>query len=293
MNHTMIQKWQAEKALTVKQGCEIFAISRAGYYAAQRRKQKPQPLCPIKVQLKSHFEASDRSYGSRRLLVDLNNKGIRIGRYRVCRLMKEMNLKPIWKRKFVNTTDSNHSLPIFENILNRNFKPVAANQAWVSDITYIRTRNGWIYLAAVLDLYSRKIVGWAMAPTMPAELVCTALQLAISQRQPKAGLIVHSDRGSQYASHEHRNLLNKYGCIGSMSRKGNCWDNAVMERFFLNLKMERVWRQDYANHEEAMRNINDYIINFYNSQRLHSTLGYVSPNNYEANGAMKKPISVS
>ena len=111
-----------------------------------------------------------------------------------------------------------------------------------------------------------------MAPTMPAELVCTALQLAICQRQPRAGLIVHSDRGSQYASHEHRNLLNKYGCIGSMSRKGNCWDNAVMERFFLNLKMERVWRQAYANHEEAMRNINDYIINFYNSQRLHSTL---------------------
>jgi len=116
---------------------------------------------------------------------------------------------------------------------------------------------------------------------------------AISQRQPRAGLIVHSDRGSQYASHEHRNLLNKYGCIGSMSRKGNCWDNAVMERFFLNLKMERVWRQDYANHEEAMRNINDYIINFYNSQRLHSTLGYVSPNNYEANMAIKQPISVS
>ena len=178
-------------------------------------------------------------------------------------------------------------------MLNRNFKPVAANQAWVSDITYIRTRSGWLYLAAVLDLYSRKIVGWAMAPTMPAELVCTALQLAISQRQPKAGLIVHSDRGSQYASHEHRNLLNKYGCIGSMSRKGNCWDNAVMERFFLNLKMERVWRQDYANHEEAMRNINDYIISFYNSQRLHSTLGYVSPNNYEANMAIKQPISVS
>ena len=293
MNHAMIQQWQAEKAITVKQGCEVFSISRAGYYAAQSKKQKPRPLCPIKVQLKSHFETSGRSYGSRRLLVDLNNQGIRIGRYRVRSLMKEMNIKPIWKPKFVNTTDSNHSLPIFENVLNRNFKPVAANQAWVSDITYVRTRSGWLYLAAVLDLYSRKIVGWAMAPTMPAELVCNALQLAICQRQPRAGLIVHSDRGSQYASHEHRNLLNKYGCIGSMSRKGNCWDNAVMERFFLNLKMERVWRQDYANHEEAKRNINDYIINFYNSQRLHSTLGYVSPNNYEANMAIKLPISVS
>ena len=191
MNHIMIQKWQAEKATTVKQGCEIFAISRAGFYAAQLRARKPQPLCPIKVQLKSHFEASDRSYGSRRLVVDLNDKGIRIGRYRVCRLMKEMNLKPIWKRKFVSTTDSNHSLPIFENILNRNFKPVAANQAWVSDITYIRTRSGWLYLAAVLDLYSRKIVGWAMAPTMPVELVCSALHtLFVNASQQRGSLSI-------------------------------------------------------------------------------------------------------
>jgi transposase InsO family protein len=288
----MIQKWQAEKAITVKQGCELLNISRAGYYAALR-KRKPQPICPIKVQLKSHFETSGRSYGSRRLVVDLNNQGIRIGRYRVRSLMKEMNIKAIWKRKFVNTTDSNHSLPIFENVLNRKFKPLAANQAWVSDITYIRTRSGWLYLAAVLDLYSRKIVGWAMASTMPAELVCTALQLAICQRQPKPGLVVHSDRGSQYASHEYRDLLNRYDCIGSMSRKGNCWDNAVMERFFLNLKMERVWRQDYANFEEARCNVTDYMINFYNSQRLHSTLGYLSPNNYEAKMITKEPIVVS
>jgi transposase InsO family protein len=245
------------------------------------------------VQLKSHFETSGRSYGSRRLVVDLNNQGIRIGRYRVRSLMKEMNIKAIWKRKFVNTTDSNHSLPIFENVLNRKFKPLAANQAWVSDITYIRTRSGWLYLAAVLDLYSRKIVGWAMASTMPAELVCTALQLAICQRQPKPGFVVHSDRGSQYASHEYRDLLNRYDCIGSMSRKGNCWDNAVMERFFLNLKMERVWRQDYANFEEARCNVTDYMINFYNSQRLHSTLGYLSPNNYEAKMITKEPIVVS
>ena len=292
MNHSMIQKWQAEKAITVKQGCELLNISRAGYYAALR-KRKPQPICPIKVQLKSHFETSGRSYGSRRLVVDLNNQGIRIGRYRVRSLMKEMNIKAIWKRKFVNTTDSNHSLPIFENVLNRKFKPLAANQAWVSDITYIRTRSGWLYLAAVLDLYSRKIVGWAMASTMPAELVCTALQLAICQRQPKPGLVVHSDRGSQYASHEYRDLLNRYDCIGSMSRKGNCWDNAVMERFFLNLKMERVWRQDYANFEEARCNVTDYMINFYNIQRLHSTLGYLSPNNYEAKMITKEPIVVS
>jgi transposase InsO family protein len=145
----------------------------------------------------------------------------------------------------------------------------------------------------VLDLFSRKIVGWAMAPNMPAELVCTALQMTITQRQPSPGLIVHSDRGSQYASQDYRNLLDQYGLQGSMSRKGNCWDNAVMERFFLNLKMERVWRQDYANHQEAVRDVTDYIVAFYNSQRLHSTLGYLSPNVFERKMADEQPILVS
>jgi putative transposase len=149
------------------------------------------------------------------------------------------------------------------------------------DITYIRTRSGWLYLAAVLDLYSRKVIGWAMAPTMPAELVCTALQMAIAQRQPSAGLIVHSDRGSQYASAAYQALLAQHGLCCSMSRKGNCWDNAVMERFFLNLKMERVWRNDYANHAEAMRDVTDYIVAFYNAVRLHSTLGNLAPAAFE------------
>jgi putative transposase len=158
---------------------------------------------------------------------------------------------------------------------------------------YIRTRSGWLYLAAVLDLYARKIVGWAMAPNMPAELVCSALQMALCQRQSPPGLIVHSDRGSQYASQDCRDLLARYGLQGSMSRRGNCWDNSVMERFFLNLKMERVWRQDYANHEEAMRDVTDYIVNFYNSRRLHSKLGYLPPNDYERKMAEKQPIPVS
>jgi transposase InsO family protein len=182
---------------------------------------------------------------------------------------------------------------VFDNVLNRQFMPTAANQVWVSDITYIRTCSGWLYLAAVLDCYSRKVIGWAMAPNMPAELVCTALQLAISQRNPPAGLIVHSDRGSQYASQEHQQLLNRYQLQGSMSRKGNCWDNAVMERFFLNLKMERVWQRDYANHQEAIRDVTDYIVGFYNRQRLHSTLGYLSPNRYERQMTEKQLILVS
>ncbi|HEM8811359.1 TPA: IS3 family transposase, partial [Klebsiella pneumoniae] len=145
----------------------------------------------------------------------------------------------------------------------------------------IRTDSGWLYLAAVLDLYSRRIVGWSMAPTMPAQLVCDALSMAISVRQPAPGLLVHSDRGSQYASAEHRQLLENHGLVLSMSRKGNCWDNAVMERFFLNLKMERVWQTRYANHTEAKQDITDYIVNFYNSTRLHSKLGYRSPAQYE------------
>jgi len=292
MNYRLVQQLQ-EKAVPVQQSCHALAVSRSGYYAAQQRKLRPQSICPTTVHLKSLFEASGRSYGSRRLCRNLNQQGISIGRYRVRSLMRVHQLKPIWKRKFIHTTDSKHNLPVFENVLNRRFTPAKANQAWVADITYIRTRSGWLYLAAVLDLYSRKLVGWAMAPNMPAELVCTALQMAICQRQPAPGLIVHSDRGSQYASQEYRDLLDQYALRGSMSRKANCWDNAVMERFFLNLKMERVWRRDYANHQEAISDITDYIVGFYNSKRLHSTLGYLPPNGYERKMAEQQPISVS
>ena len=196
--------------------------------------------------------------------------------------MKAGGLRAKWRRKYIHTTNSRHELPIAPNVLNRDFAPAAPNRAWVSDVTYIRTRAGWLYLAAVMDLYSRKIVGWAMASEMPAQLVCTALRMAISSRQPQPGLIVHSDRGCQYASAEHAMLLNAHGLVASMSRKGNCWDNAVMERFFLNLKMERVWHRDYANHAEARRDVADYIVCFYNSIRLHSTLRYCSPMDYEA-----------
>jgi putative transposase len=188
--------------------------------------------------------------------------------------MRQHGLRSTWKRKFVHTTDSKHAMPTSPNVLDRQFNPAQPNQAWVADITYIRTRSGWLYLAVVLDLFARKVVGWAMAPDMQAGLVCRALQLAIVQRQPAAGLIVprvaNSDRGSQYASAAHQALLVKHGLVGSMSRKGNCWDNAVMERFFLSLKMERIWQRDYANHGEAMNDIANYIVSFYNSVRLHS-----------------------
>jgi transposase InsO family protein len=216
-----------------------------------------------------------------------------VGRYKVRRMMRANGLRSAWKRKFVHTTDSEHNLPVAENVLNRQFEMQAANTAWVADITYIQTRSGWLYLAVVLDLFSRKIVGWAMAPNMPAELVCSAMQMAIAQRRPPPGLIAHSDRGSQYASASYRSLLARHGMQQSMSRKGNCWDNAVMERFFLSLKVERVWRRNYANHGEAIRDITQYIVGYYNNERLHSKLGYLPPTVYERQMALGQPIEVS
>ena len=223
----------------------------------------------------------------------LESQGLHIGRYKARSLMREAGLKPVWKRKFIHTTNSKHDLPVAANILDRQFNPAAPNVAWVRDITDIRTGSGWLYLAVVLELFSRKVVGWAMAPSMPAELVCTALQMALQQRGPASGLIVHSDRGSQYVSQQYQALLARHGVVCSMSRKGNCWDNAVAERFFLNLKMERVWQRDYANHAEAKTDVTAYLVGFYNTERLHSVLGNLPPAVFERNMAAKEPIAVS
>lgn len=290
MIYKLVDQWQQKAAVT--QACRVLDVSRSGYYAARVRAKAPV-ICAATVHLKAAFNASERSYGSRRLVSTLQAQNINIGRFKVMRLMREYNLKPVWKRKFVSTTDSNHDLPVAENILNRQFNPAQPNQAWTSDITYIRTRSGWLYLAVIMDLYSRKIIGWAMSATMHTELVSRALLMAIGHRQPAAGLLLHSDRGSQYASHEYQWLLKQHGIICSMSRKGNCWDNAVMERFFLNLKMERVWQRDYANHMEAIKDITEYIVGFYNCVRLHSTLGNLPPMIYEMEMAAKELIEVS
>ena len=292
MSYQLIEDLQM-KAVTVSQACRTLEVSRSGYYAAAKRRSTVPVVCAASVHLKAAFAASGRTYGSRRLRAAVHVSGVTMGRHKVRRLMRLNGLHPVWKRKFVHTTDSKHSMPVSPNVLARQFEKPLPNQAWVSDITYIRTRSGWLYLAAVLDLHSRKIVGWAMAPEMPATLVCTALQMAIVQRNPAAGLVVHSDRGTQYASAQHQKLLEKFGLVGSMSRKGNCWDNAVMERFFLNLKMERVWQKDYANHHEAMTDVADYIVGFYNSTRLHSKLGYLSPNAFERKSSTQPPIDVS
>lgn len=280
MIHQLVRQLQS-KACPVTRICRVLRISRSGFYEARQRQSKPKPACPVAIKLKAAFVSSGDCYGSRRLVGALRQEGMFVGRFKVRRLMKRYDLRPAWKRKFVHTTNSKHDLPVAENLLNREFMPKGINQSWVADITYIRTRSGWVYLAAVMDLFSRKIVGWSMAPHMRAELVCSAMQLAIAQRQPAPGLIAHSDRGSQYAGADYQDLLKRHGVRCSMSRKANCWDNAVMERFFLNLKMERTWRKDYANHGEAIRDVTDYIVKFYNQDRLHSTLGYLPPNQYE------------
>lgn len=209
----------------------------------------------------------------------LCTQGLRIGRHRVRRLMREHGLRALWRRKFVHTTDSGHALPVSTNVLARRFNPSGPNQAWVSDITYIRTRSGWLYLAVVLDLYARKVVGWAMAPTMHAELVCAALQLAIAQRQSTPGLIVHSDRGSQYASALHQALLARHNLVGSMSRKGNCFDNAAIESFFGTLKAEyyHLERPDSIDTLEA--GVHDYV-HYYNHERIKLRLNGLSPVEY-------------
>lgn len=278
MIQRLISQW-GKKASTVRLA-RLLGVSRSGIYAAQRRRQSAGPS-PLAASVLTAFRASGGNYGSCRVSAVLKAQGLSVGRYRARRLMREQGLKTRWRRKFTRTTDSRHDFPVAENILDRQFKPAAIDQAWVADITYIRTGRGWLYLAAVMDLYSRKIVGWAMAPTMPAELVCSALKMALDLRQPAPGLIVHSDRGSQYAGHLHQALLKHHKLVPSMSRKANCWDNAVMERFFLNLKMERVWQRSYANHGEAVSDIANYIVAFYNTHRLHSTLGYRSPTDYE------------
>lgn len=199
MSYRLIDELQT-KAVPVAQTCRLLGVSRAGFYEARRRSAAPT-FCKASVHLRAAFMSSGQSYGSRRLVAALANSGLQIGRYKVRRLMQQGSLKPVWKRKFVHTTDSKHALPVAPNVLARQFNPAAPNLAYASDITYIRTGAGWLYLAVVLDLFSRRVVGWAMAPSMPASLVCDALRMAIKARRPAAGLVVHSDSNNVYASH--------------------------------------------------------------------------------------------
>lgn len=264
--------------------CQLLGVTRQGYYSHQRR-QNNKPQDPLRDELiewvKKIAQASHHCYGSRRMRKALNALGYPVGRRRTQSLMKEAEVFVRYRKKYKVTTNSKHKKPVYENVLNRQFHVTEANKAYVSDITYVWTQEGWLYLAVVMDLFSRKIVGWSMSSRMQASLACNALNMAIWQRKPTTGLIVHSDRGSQYASKEYRNLLKMHHYVGSMSKKGDCWDNSVIESFFGSLKQERVQWRNYQTRWEAQQDILNYITMFYNSNRLHSYLGYQSPNQFE------------
>ncbi len=263
--------------------CHMLSVQRSAYYDWRTRPYKvfaPEELA-LRRRMKALFAASRDSLGSRMMMNNLRNEGFEIGRDRTRRLMKALKLKVKQKRKFKVTTDSKHNFPVARNVLNRDFSPSAPNQAWGTDITYLWTQEGWAYLAVVIDLYSRRVVGWSIDRRMKKALVIRALMMAVNLRKPLPGLIHHSDRGSQYASHDYQKLLKQYGIIGSMSRKGNCWDNAPVERFFSSLKREWTGDRWYRTRQEAIADVREYVAVYYNSRRLHSTLGYMTPMNYE------------
>ena len=264
--------------------CRLMGINKNSYYSYQRR-NKNKPVDPEHEELldwiKKISESSDYTYGSRRIRKALNALGYPVGRRKTRRLMKQAGVFVRYRKRYKVTTNSNHKKPLFENVLQRQFRMAEPNKAYVSDITYIHTQEGWLYLAVVIDLFSRKVVGWSLGSRMKTSLVCNALKMAIWQRTPAKGLIVHSDRGSQYASHEYRGLLKMHGCVGSMSRKGDCWDNSVAESFFGSLKQERVQWRHYKTRYEAQQDVLSYIAMWYNGFRLHSYLGYTNPNEFE------------
>jgi len=265
--------------------CRLLGVKRNNFYSYQKRSVN-KAVVPDHDEMIEFLtrmaKASDHTYSERRMKKALNALGFPVSRYMTAKLMKEAGVWVRSKKKYKVTTDSNHKLPLFDNVLNREFDVAEPNIAYVADITYIWTQEGWLYLAVVIDLYSRKVVGWSMSSRMKAQLVCDALTMALWQRRPAPNLIVHTDRGSQYASRQYRKLLAENGFRGSMSRKGNCWDNAVVESFFGSLKQERVQWKSYQTRHEAQQDILNYITMFYNSIRLHSTLNYLSPNEYEA-----------
>jgi putative transposase len=265
--------------------CEVLDVSPAGYYAWGKRpaSKRSERQMKLNEQIREAHEDSRRTYGSPRVTAELKDRGVSVCENTVAKLMKREGLKAKTKRRFVpRTTDANHSNPIAPNRLERDFTAAAPDRKWTGDITYVATDEGWLYLAVVMDLYSRRIVGWAMRDHLKSELVSEALEMALQMRRPCAGLLHHSDRGVQYACSDYQLLLKENGITGSMSRSGNCYDNAVSESFFGTLKTELVHNEHYATHEQARRSIFEYIEVFYNRQRRHSSLGYLSPEAFEA-----------
>lgn len=271
--------------------CKLFDLTRSSYYYWLNNgclvKKVDKPFNDI---LKKTFEESRATYGTRRLKVILERRyGLVVSRRKIQKSLTQMNLKVKMKRRFkVITTTSNHKLPIAPNYLQRDFYSSKSNKAYVGDITYIPTKEGWLYLAVVIDIFSRKVVGWSMSHTLHTKLVNNALEMAIQRRKPKKGLIYHTDRGSQYASYEHKNLLEKYGIVQSMSKKGDCWDNAVAESFFHSLKTELIYHEIFFTRSQANEKIFEYIEIFYNRQRIHSSNKYMSPSEFEDKMLLKE-----
>jgi putative transposase len=280
--------WMKEQggAFAVEPMCRALEVSKAGYYAWLKRpvSRRARRRAELAVKIKRAHQQSRRIYGSPRIHQELIAGGEKVCRNTVARIMRREQIRSIIPRRFVvRTTDSKHDHPVHENRLNREFYAEKPNKKWCADITYVPTEQGMLYLAAVIDLHSRKIVGWSMSEQMPVDLVADALKMALARRQPSAELLHHSDRGTQYACGVYQFLLAEHGITCSMSRIGNCYDNAVMESFFGTLKSECVYPHGpYATFQQARRSIFDYLEVFYNRQRRHSSLGYLSPEEYEA-----------
>lgn len=272
------------KAYPVTVLCKVMRVSRSGFYDYLKRDKHVPVHDPeadaLKSRVRQIFKLFKSSYGSRRMAKQLQDEGYDVGRFKARRLMREQGLKAKAPRRFKVTTDSCHSFHVAPNVLNRQFDVQSPNTVWTADISYVWTLEGWLYLAVIMDLYSRQIVGWAMEKHMRTRLPLDALAMAYWRRKPTEGLLHHSDRGSQYACPEYRRRLNLYGMTASMSRKGDCWDNSPTERFFRSLKSEWLRPCRFATRKAAKLEVLDYI-SFYNAIRLHSTLGYVSPMNYE------------
>lgn len=271
-----------EKAVyPVKSLCRVLEVSPSGYYSwltnrdgkSKRQNEDQELVAKLQLEHENHY----RSYGSRRHAAGLPG----VGRHRVRRLMKAAGLCAKQRRRYRLTTDSGHDQPIAENLLNREFHPAGPNQAWAGDLTYLRTREGWLYLVIVLDLYSRQVVGWSMSPAPNRQVVINAFQMAVQRRGIRPGLIFHSDRGCQYASKDYRGALRACGVLASMSRRANCWDNAVAESFFATLKKEVISEVDGLPQETVRQSVFTYLETYYNSKRRHSTLGYLTPQEFE------------
>lgn len=258
--------------------CRVLEVARAAYYNWLNAKPTANAVKRKKLleRIMEIFEDSRQTYGCPRIYDQLRAEGYRCGRNTVERLMRVHQIRPKTKRKFKATTDSRHSLPIAPNVLGREFVVEELDEAWVSDITYIPTAQGWLYLCVFIDLYSRMIVGWSMSANMKAEIVVDAFRMGV-ERQGRAPIVAHSDRGSQYASDSFRSELARHGCIQSMSRRANCWDNAVAESLFASLKKELIFHESYTSRIQASTAVFDYIEIFYNNRRRHSALGYLTP----------------